>query len=354
MTHLKARYQQAIDNGSLLPDSEQAKVVDQLQCIFETLTQQAKNRKHPLKKFLPSVKKAAPGMYLWGGVGIGKTHLLDLLFSCLDLPKKRQHFHAFMNHIHQALFELQGQENPMSILTKRLASQVHVLFLDEFIVEDIADAMVLAGLVEGLIAGGVCLITTSNTEPHNLYKNGWQRHTFLPTIAALEKNTHVMHLVTAHDYRRLDQATIARYLDSNSPDTQHSLTQCYEQLSDSEDREETLTVLGRDVPCVRYSNNVLWATCKQLCSPPRCARGYLDIAQRFPHVIISDVPVFKKTDINSVARFIKLIDVLYDANTHVIISSKVAIDDLYPAGKLTEPFQRTRSRLVEMTRSCDH
>jgi len=351
MTNPKAAYHKAINNGSLLPDSEQAKVVDQLQLIHTQLTHQAKQRKHPIKRLLPSSKKAIKGMYLWGGVGIGKTHLLDILFDCLDLPKRRQHFHAFMNNIHQALFELQGQENPMTILTKDLASQMQVLFLDEFIVEDIADAMVLAGLVEGLIDRGVCLITTSNTEPHNLYKNGWQRHKFLPTIATLEKHTHVMHLVTAQDYRRLDQGNIVHYLDSNNPDTQKKLSQYYEKLSNSEDIEKPLTLLRREVNCVRYSENVLWATCEQLCSPPRCARGYLEIAERFSHVIISDVPVFSDHDMNAVARFIKLIDVLYDEQVQVILSASAAIDDLYPSGKLIESFQRTRSRLVEMTAS---
>ncbi len=349
MTNPKAQYQKAIESGSLLPDIEQAKVVDQLQLIYTQLTHQAKQRKHPIKRFLSPSQKAIHGMYLWGGVGIGKTHLLDMLFDCLDLPKRRQHFHAFMNTIHQALFELQGQENPMTILTKELASQMQVLFLDEFIVEDIADAMVLAGLVEGLIDRGVCLITTSNTEPHNLYKNGWQRHKFLPTIEALEKHTHVMHLVTAQDYRRLDQDSIVHYLDSKKPDTQSKLSHYFDSLSNGADSEKPLTLLRREVNCVRYSENVLWATCEQLCSPPRCSRGYLEIAERFSHVIISDMPLFRPNDVNTVARFIKLIDVLYDENIHLIISAEAAIDDLYPSGKLIESFQRTRSRLVEMT-----
>ncbi len=349
MTDPKILYQNAIKSGELLADPEQAKLINALQKKHALFTEKMNAQSHWWLRLSKKARQTIPGLYIWGEVGLGKTHLLNFLYQSLPIKKKKIHFHAFMNDVHQALFRLQGKKNPIKQLSEAIAREAQLLFLDEFVINDIADAMVLAGLLENLMASGVCIITSSNTAPSNLYKDGFQRKKFLPSIELIEKNMDVIEVTIDRDYRRLKKDSLIRYLTPIHNQTAQELSHCYNTISEGHTYHDPLSIVGREVPNIRYSKSTLWASCEQLCSPPRCSRDYLSIAERFKHVIISGVPVFQTNDTNMVARFIKLIDVLYDQDVELFISAEKDVDDLYPKGKLKENFKRTQSRIIEMT-----
>jgi cell division protein ZapE len=294
---------------------------------------------------------AAPrGVYLWGGVGRGKTWLMDLFYFSLTLAaKRRTHFYRFMQEVHADLRRLKGMQSPLDGVADKIAKKAHVICFDELFVSDIADAMILAGLFTALTKRGVALVFTSNVRPKDLYKNGLQRDRFLPTIALLEKHCEVIAVDGGVDYRLRQLTAAPIYLPQGAADTQKKLEELFDDLSDADvESGGTITVNHRKIKVVRESENVIWFEFGALCEGPRSPADYVAIASEYQSVIIANVPVFEDSADNAARRFISVIDEFYDRGVNVIVSAAAAPAELYRGEKLKFEFQRTSSRLSEM------
>ncbi|SDG67991.1 MULTISPECIES: cell division protein ZapE [Rhodanobacteraceae] len=295
-------------------------------------------------------RQAVPGLYLWGSVGRGKTFLMDLFVSSLAPGLAlRRHFHRFMLEVHGMLRELGERQNPLDEVAGQLAAKCRVLCLDEFLVSDIGDAMILAGLLDGLFARGVTLVTTSNTPPSGLYKDGLQRARFLPAIAAIEKHCVVHEMVSPRDWRlrALSQASV--YLVPPGLEAEHSLTRIFsgQAQGDTIDGGE-LAINGREVPVRKRAGNIVWFDFAALCEGPRAVADYIELARAYPAVIVSNVPQFTVFTENEAKRFVLLVDEFYDRHVKLVISAAAPITELYDGTKLRAEFGRTESRLIEM------
>ena len=324
------QYQRDLASGNILPDPVQAGCMHALDKLYERLLHEVSRR----RSIMPFVRKpqTIKGCYLWGDVGTGKSYLLNTFFHSLPFTqKKRIHFHEFMQQVHEQLRDLQGEIDPLKKLAKKWAKNIYILCLDEFLVKDIADAMILANLLKALFAAGVCLVTTANIPPQNLYQDGLQRERFLPAIKLLEQHVTVLEVDNNVDYRRVG---------NKCRGTLH--------LPSLGTRNVPLQINDRVIECVSYSNDTVWFRFVELCATCTGAVDYLAIAKQFITVIVSDIPVLTEYPVDAVLRFINLIDVLYDAHTQLIISAAVPIDELYTDGKLCFEFKRTASRLSKM------
>jgi cell division protein ZapE len=284
---------------------------------------------------------------------------MDLFYQSLPFPeRRRRHFHRFMYELHSELRTLQNQEAPLEILAQRIAEDCRVLCFDEFFVSDIADAMILGGLLEGLFSHGVTLVATSNTRPKDLYREGLQRARFLPAIALIEKNTEVLAMRGRVDYRlrRLTQA--GTYVKSGAADSRQWLERLFAELADADEVADgaanetasggTIEIEGRSIPVIRQNQSIVWFSFTALCTGPRSQNDYIEIARNYQSVIVSDVPVLDSDHENEARRFIALVDELYDHHVNLIISAEAAPDELYRGERLTKQFERTVSRLTEM------
>ena len=290
------------------------------------------------------------GLYLWGGVGRGKTWLMDLFFASLPFRQaRRQHFHRFMQDVHLRLSRLQHQLNPLEQVARDIARDTRVLCFDELWVADIADAMILGGLFAGLFRCGVTLVATSNLPPQELYQDGLQRQRFLPAIALLEENLEVLRIGGTTDYRlrHLIQADI--YLPAGDARTTERLRSLFDKLSDHQlQTSDSIEIAGRHIAVVRVSAAVVWFTFAASCSTARSQDDYIEIAREYSSVIVSDVPVLDASREDEARRFIALVDELYDHNVNLIVSAAAPPAMLYRGERLGAPFARTASRLVEM------
>ena len=290
------------------------------------------------------------GLYVWGGVGRGKTHLVDLFHRAPGLdPKLRIHFHRFMRLVHDELKTLPDREDPLAIVAARIAKRARVLCFDELHVSDITDAMILGRLLAGLFGHGTTLVATSNIEPSRLYANGLQRERFLPAIELLERHTKVVRLESASDYRlrALERARI--WYSPLGPGAERGLAECFRALAPEDTAEGgALVILGRSVPCVRHAEGIAWFDFETLCGGPRAVADYIEVARDFHSVVLSGVPVLDDDRRDPVRRFIHLVDELYERNVNLIVSAAAPPDGLYRGRRLAAPFERTRSRLVEM------
>jgi cell division protein ZapE len=293
---------------------------------------------------------APRGVYLWGGVGRGKTWLMDLFYSSLSIAQKRRtHFYRFMQEVHGDLKRLKGMQSPLDGVADKIAKKSQVICFDELFVSDIADAMILAGLFGALLKRGVALVFTSNVKPKDLYKNGLQRERFLPTIALIEKHCDVVAVDGGVDYRLRQLTAASIYLPSGEPDTQKKLEELFDDLSDEDvESGHDITVNHRKIKVVRESENVIWFEFAALCEGPRSPADYIAIASEYQSVVISNVPVLQDTADNAARRFISVIDEFYDRGVNVILSAAASPNDLYQGEKLKFEFQRTASRLTEM------
>ena len=291
------------------------------------------------------------GLYLWGSVGRGKTWLMDLFYQSLPFPeRRRRHFHRFMYEVHAELRTLQNQEAPLETVAKRIAEECRVLCFDEFFVSDIADAMILAGLIEGLFNNGVTLVATSNIRPKDLYKDGLQRARFLPAIALIEQNTDVVAMGGRVDYRLRRLTEAGTYVKSSAPDTPQRLRALFDELADGDETQSggTIEIEGRSIPVMRHDESIVWFSFAALCAGPRSQNDYIEIARNYQSVIVSDVPVLDSDHDNEARRFIALVDELYDHHVNLIISADAAPAELYRGDRLANQFERTVSRLTEM------
>lgn len=339
-------YQAAITRGTLLNNTNQQLVLHQLAQIANQLTTPAKRRWWQRWKQPQAIR----GLYLWGKVGCGKTMLMDLFYHSLSISKKKRlHFHAFMREVHRELHKLRGRSDPLKIIANKLADSACVLCFDEFVVEEIGDAMILAELLKTLFARGVVLIATSNTAPDLLYNHSLQRQRFLPAIKLIKQHCDVIELETGIDYRLQHMQSVGRYFTPLNTQAHHNLEEYFAYYADREKiNDEPLQILGRSIPVVKSSLDVIWCECKIICGDLRSQLDYLELCQNYRVFLISNVPQFKPTDDDIANRFIKLIDVLYDQHADVIISAAVPIDKLYPVGRFAETFKRTASRLKEL------
>lgn len=290
------------------------------------------------------------GLYLWGGVGRGKTFLIDLFYEHLPITQKRRvHYHRFMRTVQAKLKDLQGRQDPLVDVAAEIAADTRVLCLDEFFVSDIGDAMILGGLLRELFARGVCLVTTSNTAPRNLYANGLQRDRFLPAIALIGQHCAVVEIVSAQDWRlrALTQARV--YHTPLGPDAERALGECFQRISHGVARPETtIDVHDRDIAVHKLAEDVIWFEFGAICEGPRAVADYIEIGKDYGTVIVSGVPQFTPSMDDAARRFIEMVDEFYDRHVKLILSAAVAIIDLYDGDRLRAEFSRTESRLIEM------
>lgn len=293
---------------------------------------------------------APRGVYLWGGVGRGKTWLMDLFYAALPPAiRRRTHFYRFMQEVHADLKRLKGMQSPLDGVADKLAKKSRVICFDELFVSDIADAMILAGLFGALLKRGVALVFTSNVKPKDLYKNGLQRDRFVPTITLIEKHCDVVQVDGGVDYRLRQLTAAPIYLASGDAATQGKLAELFDDLSDDDvESGHDISVNHRKIKVVRESENVIWFEFAALCEGPRSPADYIAIASEYQSVIIANVPVFGVDSDNSARRFISVIDEFYDRGVNVILSAAAPPAELYKGEKLKFEFQRTSSRLTEM------
>jgi cell division protein ZapE len=294
--------------------------------------------------------EAVPGLYLWGTVGRGKTFLMDLFVASLPPGVAlRRHFHRFMGEVHESLRALGGQQSPLVEVATGLAARCRVLCLDEFLVNDIGDAMILSGLLDALLARGVSLVTTSNTAPANLYRNGLQRARFLPAIALIEQRCHVVEMASSHDWRlrALTQAPV--YLAPPGPEAHRALERIFASQAGGAPQEDgTLRINGRDIPFHKRAEGILWFEFAALCEGPRAVADYIALAKAGPTVIIANVPQFTIYSEDAAKRFVQLVDEFYDRHVKLVLSAAAPITELYDGERLRAEFGRTESRLIEM------
>ena len=332
-------------------DAGQKEAAARLDALRAALAQSASSGGKWRARLLRQLPKAAPrGIYLWGGVGRGKTLLMDLFFE--SLPSKaaeRTHFYRFMREIHAQLNSIKGRTRPLETVAERLAARARVICLDEFFVSDIGDAMILAVLLEGLFRRGVTLITTSNVPPQELYKDGLQRQQFLPAIALIQAHMEMVHLDGGIDYRLRQLEQAPTYLDSHLPGTAAELKQRFAALAGAgTGGPANLIVADRPIAAQATAAGMVWFEFNNICEGPRSQNDYIELAHLYHTVFISNVPEFTRANENAARRFIMLIDEFYDRNVNIVISAAAAPGALYHGEQLQLEFSRAASRLIEM------
>lgn len=294
------------------------------------------------------------GIYLWGGVGTGKSLLMDLFYLTLRLNRKRRvHFHHFMRDVHREMDTLKGVTDPLEEVSARIAKRYRLICFDEFHVNDIADAMILGRLLEGTMSRGVVYCMTSNYHPEELYANGLQRERFLPTIALIKEKLDLVHVDSGVDYRRRTMEGIQVYYTPLGPETDKALLATFKRVAEAEEEFQPLDVEGRIIPYVRRAGGVVWFDFEVLCGGPRSQLDYLDLAKRFHTIVVSNVPRMSEDHMDAARRFTLLVDILYESKVKLILSAEVPAHELYTKGHLAHEFARTVSRLNEM-KSTDY
>ena len=349
---LREAYARALRDRGFSRDAEQRAALEKLDALRRRLRRAQHSRLPRWLGALWSRPPAAPvrGLYLWGGVGRGKTWLMDLFFASLPFAaRRRQHFHRFMYDVHAALAQLRHERDPLEQVADTIAREVRVLCFDELQVTDIADAMILGGLFAALFRRGVTLVATSNTAPRSLYEGGLQRARFLPAIELLERHLEVLRVGGTTDYRLRELTQAGVYLPAGAPDTPARLELLFGRLGGHAARAGgDIVIAGRPIPVVREGAGVAWFEFAALCAGPRSQDDYIEIAREYRVIVVSGVPLLQAADDDAARRFIELIDELYDRNVNLIVSAAAAPQALYRGERLSAPFERTVSRLIEM------
>ncbi len=290
------------------------------------------------------------GVYLWGGVGRGKTRLMDLFYESLTFAEReRTHFYVLMRSIHAELRAIGERSSPLELAAERLASRVRLVCLDEFFVSDIGDAMILSGLLDGLFRRGVTLVATSNQPPRELYKDGLQRARFLPAIAQLEQHLDVVHLDGTIDYRLASFAGKRTYFDAADPGSDAAMRALFLNLATSAPTGAiALDVGGRTLAARDTAQGIAWFEFAELCETAHGANDYLELAHRYHTIFLSAVPVLTAAHDDGARRFLTLVDALYDRGVNLVLSAAAAPDALYRGERLRFEFARATSRLIEM------
>lgn len=350
MTIRKA-YKLAAATHGLIADKAQDRVVNRLAKLQRRILEQ-ESLIGRLRRWLPgsAYGSAHRGIYLWGGVGCGKTFLMDLFFGSLEFErKKRIHFHRMMSDVHKRLGEARGTTDPLDKIAADIAAETSVLCFDEFFVSDIGDAMILGRLLDGLFRRGVVLVATSNAKPGDLYKEGLQRQQFLPAINALENQCEILELDGGTDYRLRLFEEAGTYLTPVNELAEVKLTHYFEGMSSGKAIENhKIDILGRDVQTRRCAKGIAWFDFLAICDGPRSQEDYIEIARWYPTVIISGIPQLTGELDNPARRLVALVDEFYDRKVKLILSAAVGAESLYQGKRLAFEFRRTASRLIEM------
>lgn len=352
MTGPLALYRRRVAHGELNADAAQARAAEALERLHRELLKATPRHGLRALKAKLARKRPAParGVYLWGGVGRGKTLVMDLFFNALPFAeKRRQHFHRFMATVHDRLKAHRNVEDPLELVAEEIASDTRIICFDELAVTDIADAMLLGNLFAGLFARGVTLAATSNIAPDHLYSGGLQRQRFLPTIALIKEHCEVVHVDGAVDYRlrALERADV--YQTPADDAAERRLTEFFEAIAPDEgDHGGSIELFGRNIAYRRAADGVIWFDFAAICDGPRSQDDYIELSRLYQTVLVSSVPRFDTTRENQARRFIALVDEFYDRRVKLIVSAATPAAELYRGERLKHDFKRTESRLTEM------
>jgi cell division protein ZapE len=350
-----SRYAAGIARGDWSDDPAQRDVLRELDRIHLALSQASARSGLLGRLFGRGDAEPVRGLYLWGGVGRGKTFLIDLFFDGLPLAQKRRtHFHRFMRSVHERLRAHAGERDPLAAIAREWRAQLRVLVLDEFFVSDIGDAMLLGRLLERLFAEGVVLVTSSNTAPANLYKDGLQRARFEPAIALIERHCHVLHMQSDTDYRLRELTRSPVYRAPLDGESDAWLESRWHALGgDDAHRDGSIELEGRKIATRARCKGMAWFDFAALCEGPRAAGDYIEIAREFHTVLLGNVPVLGANDDDAARRFVTLVDELYDRHVNLVCTADAPPPGLYAGERLQAAFERTASRLIEM-RSAEY
>lgn len=341
-------YQQALDKRGYAADAAQLQAIARLQRCFDEWSAYKGARSSRIKRIInrPSVPR---GVYMWGGVGRGKSFLMDSFYSVVPLIRKtRIHFHEFMRDVHRQLDEMKDIADPLDEVAKRVAKKYRLICFDEFHVSDIADAMILYNLLKPLFDHGVSFIMTSNYAPDTLYPDGLHRDRMLRTIELIKERMDVINVDAGYDYRQRALEQVQSYLCPLSADTDSALREAFVKVAETEDQDARIDIEGRELRALRRAGGVVWFDFATLCGGPRSQNDFLEIASRFHTVILSGIPQMSAAMSSEARRFTWLIDVFYDQRVKLLMSAAVEPEQLYTAGSLSNEFHRTVSRIVEM------
>ncbi len=345
---MRQLYEATLAERGYASDPAQQRAVAALErCENEWIAYKAR-RTNAVTKLL--VRPPIPrGVYMWGGVGRGKSFLMDCFFQSVPLTRKtRLHFHEFMREVHRELQELKGTVNPLDELGKRMSRRFRLICFDEFHVADVTDAMILHRLLEALYANRVSIVTTSNFHPDGLYPNGLHRDRILPAIELLKRHLEVINVDAGTDYRQIALGQVRMYHCPLGAEADAAFRRAFDELAEARDEDPVLHIEHRELKSVRRAGGVVWFDFRTLCGGPRSQNDYLELAARFHTVLLSGVPQMSPRLASEARRFTWLVDVLYDRRVKLIVSAEVPPEELYTEGPLAHEFPRTVSRLAEM------
>ena len=345
---VKQAYEAELKARGYTADPAQLRAVDALERCASEWTAFKSARSNALKKLInrPDIPR---GVYLYGGVGRGKSFLMDCFYNAVPLNRKtRLHFHEFMREVHRELSNLQGTVNPLDVLAKQIAKKYRLICFDEFHVADITDAMILHRLLAALFENGVGMVTTSNFRPDDLYPGGMHRDRILPAIALLSANLEIINVDNGVDYRRRTLEQVKFYHVPLGAQADAEMRDAFHRIAETQDENPVLHIESREIHARRKAGGVVWFDFKTLCGGPRSQNDYLEIATQFHTVFLSDVPQMPIRMASEARRFTWLVDVLYDRRVKLVLSAQVAPEQLYTEGPLSHEFPRTVSRLHEM------
>ena len=344
----RSQLDHALAQRGYVLDSSQQAAADRLQQLYDDCVDYKAQRSNALKKLLanPPVPR---GVYLWGGVGRGKSFLMDIFFTAVPITRKtRVHFHEFMRSVHRELDDLKGIEDPLHEVAKRIALRFRLICFDEFHISDIADAMILHRLLAKLFELNVGFVMTSNYPPDGLYPDGLHRDRIVPAIDLLTRQLDVVHIDADIDYRQRAMLRIDAYLTPGGTAADAVLMAAFDRIAEADDDDPVLEIEARRIRARRRAGGVVWFDFAVLCGGPRSQNDYLEIAAQFHTVFLSNIPRMSAGQAAEARRFTWLVDVLYDHRVSLIASAEAAPEQLYVAGALTNEFARTASRLKEM------
>ncbi len=341
-------YEATLVERGFKSDAAQLRAVDALERCEREWADYKARRSNAITKLIarPPIPR---GVYMYGGVGRGKSFLMDCFFQAVPLTRKtRLHFHEFMREVHRELQELKGTVNPLDELGRRIARRFRLICFDEFHVADVTDAMILHRLLDAMFAHRVSIVTTSNFHPDALYPNGLHRDRILPAIELLKSKLEVVNVDAGTDYRQQTLAQIHMLHCPLGPEAEAAMERAFEQLAEARDEAPVMQIEHREIRAVRRAGGVVWFDFRTLCGGPRSQNDYLEIASRFHTVLLSNVPQMPPRLASEARRFTWLVDVLYDRRVKLVMSCAVPPEQLYTEGPLAHEFPRTVSRLAEM------
>jgi cell division protein ZapE len=341
-------YEQELQTRGYQSDAAQLMAVERLQRCFDEWVAYKARRSNAFKKLIvhPELPR---GVYMWGGVGRGKSFLMDSFFAIVPVQRKtRLHFHEFMREVHRELEELKGQADPLDELARRIAKRYRLICFDEFHISDIADAMILYRLLDRLFGAGVQFVMTSNYDPDLLYPDGLHRDRLLPAIELIKSKLDVINVDAGTDYRKRTLSQVTAYHTPLGADADKALRADFSKLAAVPDESPILRIEKRELKALRKADGVVWFDFATLCGGPRSQNDYLELASRFHSVILSDVPRMSPRNASEARRFTWLIDVFYDHKVKLLMSAAVPADQLYVEGPMANEFTRTVSRITEM------